>query len=89
MLTGDTITFNDCFYPEAKKVINKLIGTKFHVESDADKLMFTVENDGINYQFYDSLTTTNGMIRWGIPISFDQVNEYIKEEGPLGRFKIK
>lgn len=89
MLTGDTITFDDCFYPEVKEIIYKRVKKILPVEIDVDNLMFTIENDGIQYNFSDSPIIKDRMIIGGITITFDEVNEYIKEEGPLGRFKRK
>lgn len=91
--TGDYISFDDCFIPQAKEVIYNYLLQRHWEPTALDKniadKMFGVNNYGISYQFYEPPILQVSVKKNNITVPFKLLNKYIKADGPLGVFKRK
>lgn len=91
--TGNYITFDECFLPQAKEVIyNYLLQHHWEpttIDRNITDKMFGINNYGISYQFYEAPLLHVSLKQQNITVPFKLLNKYIKANGPLGVFKRK
>ncbi len=91
--SADYITFEECFYAEAKDIIyTYLIQNHWKPEQLNKQIvdrMFGLNNYGISYQFYEAPIQHMDLKMNNVTVPFKLLNKYIKEDGPFAVFKRK